>query len=222
MLIEIFKYDDSLYDQCFDNQRMSKNHKKIILELVKDKQIDEQTIQDLKKEISHLRVQIEQQFEDIRRRRERDNTESIQSVETRRERERETTFIDSSIVVVSASALSRSSYRSRSINLAESLKENDSKEYNAWTYSVREKLEIDSPMYANDRQRVRYALSQMKNLIFDVMHDWVADVGEALTMESFFKVIENYMGLHHQAKDAKKEFIATTPRVYKTDRIVGA
>jgi TolA-binding protein len=110
---------------------MSKNHKKIILELVKDKQIDEQTIQDLKEEISHLRVQIKQQFENIRRRRERDNIKSIQSVETRRERERETTFIDSSIIVVSTSALSRFNYRSRDVNFAESLKENDSKEYNA-------------------------------------------------------------------------------------------
>jgi cytidylate kinase len=60
MLIKIFKYDDSLYDQCFNNQKMSKNHKKIIFKLFKNKQIDEQKFQNLKEKISHFRVQIKQ------------------------------------------------------------------------------------------------------------------------------------------------------------------
>jgi hypothetical protein len=62
-------------------------------------------------------------------------------------------------------------------------------------------------MYANDRQRVRYALSQMKNLIFDVMHNWVIDVEEVLITKSFFKVIKNYMRFHHQVKNAKKKLL---------------
>ena len=33
------------------------------------------------------------------------------------------------------------------------------------------------------------------------------DTGADLTVKSFFEEIENYMGLHHQAKDAKKELL---------------
>ncbi len=122
-----------------------------------------------------------------------------QQAETRR-RERKTSFVVSSVAIIHAV----SNHRSSKINSFESLKENDFKEYSSWVYSIREKLDKNALMYANDRQRIRYAFSQMKDSIFDAMHDWIANIEDALIMKSFFKAIENYMKLHHQAKNAKK------------------
>ena len=47
----------------------------------------------------------------------------------------------------------------------------------------------------------------MKDPIFDAMYAWVEDIGDALTMKGFFEEIENYFGLMHQQKDAKKELL---------------
>lgn len=188
-LAKAFEYDHLLYDQCFANQKKAEEYKKITLELAKDKTMNEQTIENLEEELAHLRIA---------------NAELVQRTEDAQRREREATVsVPPSIAIVPSS----SSHRPRGINPSESLTGIEPKEYNAWVYSIREKLDTDSPKYANDRQRVRYALSQMKDPIFDAMHAWVTDVGGALTLESFFLEIENYMGLHHQAKDAKKELL---------------
>ncbi len=39
------------------------------------------------------------------------------------------------------------------------------------------------------------------------MQSWVADKGTEATLDLLFEEIENYMRLHHQAKDAKKELL---------------
>ena len=57
----------------------------------------------------------------------------------------------------------------------------------------------------------------MKDPIFDAMHSWVFDIGENLTIELFFKEIENYMGIHHQKKDAKKELLVV--KMGKTESV---
>ena len=108
-------------------------------------------------------------------------------------------------------------YRPIGINPSEPLKGTDPNEYNTWAYAIKEKLETDEPLYPNDKRKVRYALSQMKDPIFDVMHSWVFDVGEELTLKLFFKEIENYMGIHHQKKDAKKELL--TVKMNKTESV---
>ena len=48
-------------------------------------------------------------------------------------------------------------------------------------------------------------MSQMKTPIFDALHTWVVDAGPSLSLEVFFKEIENYLGLAYLTKDAKKE-----------------
>ena len=108
-------------------------------------------------------------------------------------------------------------YRPIGINPSEPLKGTDPNEYNTWAYAIKEKLETDEPLYPNAKRKVRYALSQMKDPIFDVMHSWLFDIGEGLTLELFFKEIENYMGIHHQKKDAKKELL--TFKMNKTESV---
>jgi hypothetical protein len=61
-------------------------------------------------------------------------------------------------------------------------------------------------MYTNERQRIRYALEQMNDPIFDAMQSWIADKETEATLDLLFEEIENYMRLH-QAKDAKKELL---------------
>jgi hypothetical protein len=76
MLAKIFSYDQALYEQCFAYQKRADDYKKLTLDLAKDKQMNAQTIQDLEKEIAHLRVELTQQTNDARRR-ERELTASV-------------------------------------------------------------------------------------------------------------------------------------------------
>ena len=108
MLIKAFSYDQTLYNQCFASQKKTDEYKKITLELTRDKQTDEQTIQNQKEEIAHLQNKLTQQTKNFRR----------------RKRENITT---SSTTVVSMIT----SHRSRNINFFESLKDIDSKKYNS-------------------------------------------------------------------------------------------
>ena len=101
----------------------------------------------------------------------------------------------------------RISYRSREIHSVESLKEEDEKEYDSWAYVIKKKIETNASMYDNDREKIRYVLSQMKDSIFDVMHDWVIETENNATMKSFFAKIENYMRLHLLERVAKKELL---------------
>ena len=72
---------------------------------------------------------------------------------------------------------------------------------------MRKKLNTDASMYANEKQEVRYALSQMKNSIFDTMFAWIKDTNVDLTVKSFFEKIENCMRFHHQINNTKKKFL---------------
>ena len=101
-------------------------------------------------------------------------------------------------------------WRPRSINPSKPLKGEDSEEYSPWAYSVRNKLKTDAPLYANESEKVGYALSQMEAPIFGAMHFWVADMGDSLSADAFFEEIEHYMGIHLQSRDAKKELLTVT------------
>ena len=50
----------------------------------------------------------------------------------------------------------------------------------------------------------------MEAPIFGAMHSWVVDMGDSLTIDALFDEIENYMGIHLQSRDAKKELITIT------------
>lgn len=132
MLAKAFEYDHLLYDQCFANQKKAEEYKKITLELAKDKTMDEQTIENLE-ELAHLRIA---------------NAELVQRTEDAQRYEREVTAsasVPPSIIVV----LSSSNHRPRGINPSEPLTGTESKEYNAWAYSIREKLDTDAPWPAS-------------------------------------------------------------------------
>jgi hypothetical protein len=74
-------------------------------------------------------------------------------------------------------------------------------------------------MYSNDREKMRYALSQMKDLIFDVMHDWIQKNESNFTLKNFFMKIENYMRLHLLERSAKKKLLIIS---MKNSKIVNA
>jgi hypothetical protein len=120
----------------------------LTLDLAKDKQVDAQTIQDLEEDIAHLQVELTQQADDARSR-ERELTASVVP----------------SVPIVQINA----GHRSRGINSAKHLIGTDSNIYNSWAYSIREKLDTDASMYVNERQRIRYALEQMNDAIFDAI-----------------------------------------------------
>ena len=60
-------------------------------------------------------------------------------------------------------------------------------------------------MYTSEELKIDYALSQMKDPIFDAIHTWVVDAGPTLSLNTFFKEIESYLGIAYLTKDAKKE-----------------
>lgn len=153
MLAKIFFYDQILYEQCFVYQKKIDDYKKLTLDLAKNKQTNAQIIQDLKKEIAHLRVELTQQANDAHR----------------RERELIISII-SSILIQSSSE-----HRSHDINSAKHLIDTNSNSYNSWVYLIREKLDTNALMYINEQQRIKYALEQMNDSIFDVMQSWVAN-----------------------------------------------
>ena len=59
-----------------------------------------------------------------------------------------------------------------------------SRVFSPWAYSVRNKLKTDAPLYANESEKVGYALSQMEAPIFGAMHSWVADMGDSLSADA--------------------------------------
>lgn len=62
-------------------------------------------------------------------------------------------------------------------------------------------------MYCDEREKVDYAISQMRNPIFDVIHDSMKDIGDELTLENCFMKIRKYMRLHLQERSAKKKLL---------------
>ena len=171
----IAEYDNDLYVRGYHNQKKAAEYKK----LANDRAAD---LQNAEENWTHDRIAM--------RDAQRENKELRAQLEESHRRQREAT---------SASTLPdvTRNYRPIGINPSEPLKGTDANEYNTWAYAIREKLETDEPLYPNDKRKVRYALSQMKDPIFDVMHSWVFDVGNGLTLDLFFKEIENYMGIHH-------------------------
>lgn len=195
-LLAIAEYDNDLFAQSYVHQKKAVEHRKQAKEFATRLQnTEENWIHDklgLEEARAHIQ-ELQNQLDDS----------------LRRQRE-----------VTAASTVSESivtNYRPIGINPSEPLKETDANEYNTWAYAIREKLETDKPLYPTDKRKVRYVLSQMKDPIFDAMHSWVFDIGNDLTLDLFFKEIENYMGIHHQKKNAKKELL--TIKMNKTESV---
>lgn len=76
-----------------------------------------------------------------------------------------------SVVAISASG----NYRPKGSNPKQPLDGNSANAYSPWAFTVRGKTNTDAPIYPNEHEKVKYALSQMTNPIFDALHTWVID-----------------------------------------------
>lgn len=85
----------------------------------------------------------------------------------------------------------------------EKLTGTDKQAYGPWAYSVKEKLDIDAPLYPTERRKVNYIIRQLKEPIFQFMVTWT-ETNEDGTSKSLLQEIEHYMGIHNQAADARK------------------
>jgi hypothetical protein len=70
-------------------------------------------------------------------------------------------------------------------------------------------------MYDNDKEKIRYDFSQMKNSIFDVMHDWVIEIENDVTLDAFFVKIDNYMRLHRLKRNVKKKLLIISVKSFE-------
>jgi hypothetical protein len=111
----------------------------------------------------------------------------------------QSTFIQSASVIVSKN------YRFRDINSRKFLNEIYSDVYSSWAYAMKRKIRKNASMYINDQKKVRYALSQMKNFVIDVIHTWVINVDSYLSLNVFFKKVECYLEIISLTKNAKKK-----------------
>lgn len=96
-------------------------------------------------------------------------------------------------------------YRPRGNNPKEPLDGKNLDAYSPWAFTIEGKISTDAPLYPNEQEKMKYALSQMTNPIFDALYTWVIDVGPSLSLEAFFKKIQSYLGIAYLAKNAKKE-----------------
>jgi hypothetical protein len=203
----MIQYDEDMFSQLFSSENRVKRYKHLIAGLRDDKAKDDQTLLNMEEEITSTRLDLKE-ARNVSDNLRKVNSEMLQRIDELQRQNREATqSIPPSLTGPPVAA--HSNYRPRGINPAEPLTGKSPETYNSWAYSVRQKLDTDSPLYTNDQERARYALSQMKDPIFDAMYAWVEDVGDALTMKGFFEEVENYFGLEHQQKDAKKELLTS-------------
>ena len=107
--------------------------------------------------------------------------------------------IAESVVTVTAN------YRPRGNNPKEPLDGKNPDAYSPWAFTVEGKISTDAPLYPNEQEKMKYALSQMTNSIFDALYTWVIDAGPSLSLKAFFKEIRSYLGIAYLVKNAKKE-----------------
>lgn len=95
-------------------------------------------------------------------------------------------------------------WRPRGTDPSKSLSGKRKDDYAAWAYTVKRKVDTDSPIYPNDTTKIDYALSKMTDPIFDVMLTWVEGQSNP-TWVKFFEEVEHYLGLHMQATEARHQ-----------------
>lgn len=77
--------------------------------------------------------------------------------------------------------------------------------YNFWTYVVKKKIRINVFMYIDDRKKMKYVLSHIKNFLFDVFLVEMIDVDFFFFLNTFFKKIESYLKLTYFSKNAQTD-----------------
>ena len=86
-------------------------------------------------------------------------------------------------------------WRFREIDSKKSLKREKIKKYNSWKYAMNAKLEMNTFLYLIDKIKICYILSQMKELIFSAMQDWMTN-DKDIIYNNFLNEIEHYMSFY--------------------------
>jgi hypothetical protein len=103
-------------------------------------------------------------------------------------------------------------WRPRGRDPKEPLKGESRDEYPPWRYAVLLKLKTDVLQFPDEDSKIGYALSQMKQPIFDDMFTWVFDKGDSITLHDLFDEIEHYLGYHLQEREARKDLLSIAQR----------
>lgn len=86
----------------------------------------------------------------------------------------------------------------------ERLNGKNAEKYATWRYCVDYTLKVDAPIYPTDRDRVDYALCQMKEPIFGHLHSYVTR-NLKTSFQSFMKEVERCICLHLLKGKARRE-----------------
>ena len=208
------EYDKTLYEKYLSlrdadekliaEKRINRRYKQQAECFVTEIEEGEHQLLLAQEELSHKEIDLEQALSAKDRLQEEEETLVRRAAENNPRYQREDT------VDTQNTASNPQNWRPRGIKPSKPLRGEDPEEYSPWAYSIRNKLKTDSPLYADESEKVGYALSHMEAPIFGAMHSWVADTGDSLTSDALFEEIEHYMGIHLQSRDAKKELIAIT------------
>ena len=215
-LARALEYDKTLFEKYISMQndqeklaeakKINRRYKQVNERLIAEKDDAEREALLAQEELSHRDIELETTtLAKERLQKDRDSLirQFAETQETPRQQREDT-------VATSSTNYNPQNWRPRGINPSKPLKGEDSEEYSPWAYSVRNKLKTDAPLYADESEKVGYALSQMEAPIFGAMHSWVPDMGDSLSADALFEEIEHYMGIHLQSRDAKKELLTVT------------
>jgi hypothetical protein len=84
-------------------------------------------------------------------------------------------------------------------------------EYRPWRFQIDAKFITDSPLYPDERSKIYYALTQMKNPIFSAMQEW-AIVQVSYQLDNLMEEIELYMGVQFQEHEAERKLLTITQK----------
>jgi hypothetical protein len=96
-------------------------------------------------------------------------------------------------------------YRPRAEGPSEALDGSSVEKYHGWRFAIDQKFEEDRTYYGDDhRCKVAYALKKMVSPIFNTMQRFINSKPESTYLQ-FMAELENMMGVHMEARNAKKE-----------------
>jgi hypothetical protein len=96
-------------------------------------------------------------------------------------------------------------YRPRAEGPTEALDGSSIEKYHGWRFAIDQKFDEDHAYYGDDhRRKIAYALKKMASPIFNTMQRFITSKPESSYLQ-FMAELENMMGVHMEARNAKKE-----------------
>jgi hypothetical protein len=96
-------------------------------------------------------------------------------------------------------------YRPRAEGPTEALDGSSIEKYHGWRFAIDQKFEEDRIYYGDDhRRKIAYSLKKMVSPIFNTMQRFIISKPESTYLQ-FMAELENMMGVHMEARIAKKE-----------------